>query len=254
MKVTLKFHHDRFTKELVLSTGQSVMAGRSSKCDVKVDDARASSFHCRLNLKENSLEIVDLNSKNGTYLNGIRVDQAEVFIGDKIKFGKTILTFEETECDTEALDALAFPGQVKERMGYALKADFTGARNLNQANDNSLAIQKLGMMDPRQKEIAIRRQIKSQIKLSKQEIRAKHKGVSVAALLIDITSLIAIFPLTYFSINLLSPESLPEDQKVIMTYVFQACVALTFLTFNFKVSRFTFGEKLSGLEKLYIDQ
>jgi pSer/pThr/pTyr-binding forkhead associated (FHA) protein len=47
--------------------------------------------HCQLNRQEGVLKVRDLGSRNGTYLNGKRVDEAEIRAGDSIKVGP--LTF-----------------------------------------------------------------------------------------------------------------------------------------------------------------
>jgi pSer/pThr/pTyr-binding forkhead associated (FHA) protein len=47
--------------------------------------------HCQLNYDDGVLKIRDLDSRNGTYLNGKRIDEAVIQAGDSIKIGP--LTF-----------------------------------------------------------------------------------------------------------------------------------------------------------------
>jgi len=65
--------------------------GRSSNCDLYIRLTSVSRKHCQLSRQEGVLKVRDLGSRNGTYLNGKRIDEAEVKAGDSIKVGP--LTF-----------------------------------------------------------------------------------------------------------------------------------------------------------------
>jgi pSer/pThr/pTyr-binding forkhead associated (FHA) protein len=63
--------------------------GRSTGADFIVDAALVSRVHCRLSaLADGSLEIHDLESTNGTYVNGERVDRARLASGDRLQIGR----------------------------------------------------------------------------------------------------------------------------------------------------------------------
>lgn len=254
MKITLKFASKNDTKQIDLTYDQSIIVGRSRSCDVQLDDSRMSSRHCRIHLKGDVLEIIDLDSKNGIYINGIRVENSQLFVGDKLKIGKTLATLEESDCDAEALGAFAFPGRTDTRMGYVMKADFTGARELNQARDSGLAVQGMGVSQAHQKEINIRRQIQSNIKLSKHEIKALHKIAAYLALLIDIFLFLLIFPMAILLVSALAPEKLTAEQQTLVIYGFQATLVTIYIFANIKGSKFTMGERLTGIEKMYQNQ
>ena len=53
----------------------SITIGREQDCDVLIPDRQVSHYHARLSLDENSTLIEDLGSKNGTYLNGNRINE-----------------------------------------------------------------------------------------------------------------------------------------------------------------------------------
>jgi len=61
--------------------------GRDSSCDVVINDRQVSRQHARLRLiAPNQFEIVDLNSKNGTYINGSLITEPSLLNdGDEIK-------------------------------------------------------------------------------------------------------------------------------------------------------------------------
>ncbi|OHB59433.1 MAG: hypothetical protein A2167_01990 [Planctomycetes bacterium RBG_13_46_10] len=65
--------------------------GRRHSCDLCIPLVSVSKKHCQLNHDEGVLKILDLDSRNGTYLNGKRVDEAVIQAGDSIKIGP--LTF-----------------------------------------------------------------------------------------------------------------------------------------------------------------
>lgn len=69
--------------------------GRSAEADVRIEDRFASSVHARIYSRGASYYAEDLNSTNGTFLNGARLDgEAELSDLDEIKIGDTELRFE----------------------------------------------------------------------------------------------------------------------------------------------------------------
>ena len=66
--------------------------GRSTGADFIVDAALVSRVHCRLSaLPNGELEVRDLDSTNGTYVNGARVEAARLASGDKLRVGRVEL-------------------------------------------------------------------------------------------------------------------------------------------------------------------
>jgi pSer/pThr/pTyr-binding forkhead associated (FHA) protein len=66
--------------------------GRATGADFGVDGALVSRVHCRLTaLPEGGLEVRDLDSTNGTFVNGERVQAAQLASGDRIRIGRVEL-------------------------------------------------------------------------------------------------------------------------------------------------------------------
>ena len=66
--------------------------GRSTGADFIVEAALVSRVHCRLSaLPNGELEVRDLDSTNGTYVNGARVETARLASGDRLKVGRVEL-------------------------------------------------------------------------------------------------------------------------------------------------------------------
>lgn len=67
---------------------EAVTVGRSQDCDVVVGEETVSRFHAELcHGKEGGWTVRDLESLNGTWLNGTRVHEARVAAGDVLKLG-----------------------------------------------------------------------------------------------------------------------------------------------------------------------
>lgn len=64
----------------------SMVFGRSSSCDIQISDAHMSRRHAEINLKGGVLRLVDLQSSNGTCVNGQTVGEQVLKSGDKISF------------------------------------------------------------------------------------------------------------------------------------------------------------------------
>jgi pSer/pThr/pTyr-binding forkhead associated (FHA) protein len=70
--------------------------GRAIRADFVVDAALVSRVHCRLTArKDGGLEVQDLESTNGTFVNGKKIDRAELKSGDELGIGRVTLTVEQ---------------------------------------------------------------------------------------------------------------------------------------------------------------
>jgi hypothetical protein len=75
-----------------LTWARPLTAGRAEECDLVLDDSQAARQHCRLELQGDRVLVVDLGSRNGVLVNGLRVDgEVEVHHGDIITVGKSQL-------------------------------------------------------------------------------------------------------------------------------------------------------------------
>jgi pSer/pThr/pTyr-binding forkhead associated (FHA) protein len=70
--------------------------GRAPRADFIVDAALVSRLHCRLTAGATELEVVDLDSTNGTYVNGERTLRAILKTGDRLGVGRVELTVDLT--------------------------------------------------------------------------------------------------------------------------------------------------------------
>lgn len=70
--------------------------GRAPRADFIVDAALVSRLHCRLTAGATELEVLDLESTNGTYVNGARTDRATLKSGDRLGVGRVELIVERS--------------------------------------------------------------------------------------------------------------------------------------------------------------
>lgn len=69
--------------------------GRNPDSDIVLIDDRLSRIHCGLRLWDGEYYLKDLKSRNGTFVNGRRIEVTTLKPGDEVKVGQTILTFED---------------------------------------------------------------------------------------------------------------------------------------------------------------
>ncbi len=76
-----------------IALGDQNTVGRQPSSTVPLNDPRASGRHAYLLWDEGSWKLRDLNSSNGTFVNGVRVETAILQNGDQVQFGTSKLTF-----------------------------------------------------------------------------------------------------------------------------------------------------------------
>ncbi|MFO0934080.1 MAG: sigma 54-interacting transcriptional regulator [Planctomycetota bacterium] len=80
-----------------------VVVGRDPAVDVSFDDRRASRRHCRLVRHPDGWHLEDLQSSNGTTLNGTPVSEGRLTEGDRVGVGQAVLTVSFPEVREEML-------------------------------------------------------------------------------------------------------------------------------------------------------
>lgn len=79
-----------------LRAGRTVV-GRREDCDVVIADPAVSRRHLQIEWTEGGVELQDLNSTNGTFVNDRRVTAHRLSPGDRIRIGATVLEYREGE-------------------------------------------------------------------------------------------------------------------------------------------------------------
>src|SRR5262245_40254425 len=71
-----------------MTPGAIKTVGRAPRADFIVDAALVSRLHCRLTATDTAVEVVDLRSTNGTFVNDKRVAKAMLAAGDRLRVGR----------------------------------------------------------------------------------------------------------------------------------------------------------------------
>ena len=77
-----------------LSKGR-YLVGRAAKNDIQLGEGSVSSRHARLERTARGWRLTDLQSTNGTFVNGRRIQSAELKPGDRIRFGDVGIEFSQ---------------------------------------------------------------------------------------------------------------------------------------------------------------
>ena len=68
-----------------------ILVGQGASCDLRLSDPTVSRRHAALDLGENGLRLVDLESRNGTFVAGVRVFDAMLAGGEAVRLGNSVL-------------------------------------------------------------------------------------------------------------------------------------------------------------------
>src|SRR5438128_558173 len=67
--------------------------GRAADCDLVLDDHKLSRHHCRIEPEGDSWAVVDLQSRNGTLINGQRIERHVLSDGETITAPSLQITY-----------------------------------------------------------------------------------------------------------------------------------------------------------------
>jgi len=81
--------------------GPMIRVGRDASNSIQLHDTEASRHHAEIRCLENVFTISDLNSSNGTYVNGQRIKQHRLNSGDQLQMGSTLMLFTGPSDETE---------------------------------------------------------------------------------------------------------------------------------------------------------
>lgn len=99
------------SEKMSVRINNEMTIGKKDVCSIAIMNPKVSRLHAGFYLSGKNVRIIDLNSSNGTYVNGRKITQADLKDGDEIsivdynfKYSQGMLTFEkreEIECRTE---------------------------------------------------------------------------------------------------------------------------------------------------------
>ena len=90
--------------------------GRSHRCDLVIDDLQISGKHGSLQFDKNDkIFYTDLESTNGSFLNNIRINEAQFKINDVLQIGNTVIVINEKKLTTHERKAIGSTKVIKKK-------------------------------------------------------------------------------------------------------------------------------------------
>lgn len=75
----------------IITQPERVLIGREATCDLNIGDPLLSRQHCLIEFGQNEVKVIDLKSRNGSFVNGRKIQECTVQPGDEIKIGRHII-------------------------------------------------------------------------------------------------------------------------------------------------------------------
>lgn len=92
--------------EYAIPENKVITFGRMRPSNVLVHDRKCSKEHCRVSYVSGQIQVIDLGSRNGTFVNGQRIRSETVLqSGDRLRIGDCEFLFTETAEQSASLDA-----------------------------------------------------------------------------------------------------------------------------------------------------
>lgn len=82
----------------------TVSIGRGAEAEIRIKDNQTSRLHCQFRKASDGYEVVDLESRNGTTVNGVSIKQRVLHDGDVVKVGHTVVNYCEGELTAPSLE------------------------------------------------------------------------------------------------------------------------------------------------------
>ncbi len=108
-----------FSGKRFLLTEKAYKVGRKEDCDIRLDEPSVSSTHAKVVYSEEQWKVINLLSSNGTFVNGDKVSESDVFPGDRIRFGGVELMY-------TLVDEAGNASSVNKGMGLGAKVAIIG--------------------------------------------------------------------------------------------------------------------------------
>lgn len=93
-----------FDRDVTLAVGEHVI-GRGVGCDVVIDDKTVSRIHAALVVRDDGVVVRDLGSRNGTWVNGIRIGaDRRLRAGDRVHIGAVTMIVRGIDGEKDTYD------------------------------------------------------------------------------------------------------------------------------------------------------
>jgi serine/threonine protein kinase len=92
--------------------GRRITLGRNTDNAIMIDDVAASRFHAVVECSESGqYRLQDLNTLNGTFVNDVRISEAVIKPGDRIRIGATVIHFDYLPVESGSMVSASAPAE-----------------------------------------------------------------------------------------------------------------------------------------------
>ena len=97
--------------------------GRDEGNNLVLEDSAASRCHCSIQLEGSRYSLIDLESRNGTFVNGVPVHKRVLAHGDEIRIGRSVFLFVLSSAEPGAVSPISDPSSVQTRATVKLRLE-----------------------------------------------------------------------------------------------------------------------------------
>lgn len=256
MKIFIIFENSEGKRSY--SFDDKLLIGRSEKCQLRIQDDLASGTHCLLIMKGKDLCVEDMNSKNGTYINNIRIISSRLCMNDVLKIGNSFIRIDPVKNSEEVKKLLQYDGSYRRDRGELTleledvdsirRGAFAAKKQMKEGNFRTTEKQKDFVKNSKLYEGGDAYAPDSAKTLSKTKL----SFLNYVASLFDNIVTLAIFLIPIFCYKLTLPKETSLNMETIrttaglITLVISGIAAVAFRKWNLKQVS-TLGEKLFRL-------
>jgi pSer/pThr/pTyr-binding forkhead associated (FHA) protein len=97
------------SREFTIDKNQKLVIGRSRRSDIVILDSKISSLHCTIIVdKEGRVFVDDLSSRNGVFINGLKIVKSRFRAKDVLVIGEQTITFCLNKLSLDDVRAIGF--------------------------------------------------------------------------------------------------------------------------------------------------
>lgn len=182
-----------------LSSGETIVIGRKgANTQLGVNDNLCSSKHCKVIARTNEIYIEDLKSKNGVFLNGIKILRQKLYLDDVIKIGNTIIFIDTKKLGQEERDCLSYSGT-------HVRANGSLTLEIDSEEDHIPIAGVQGRRKPIQRKKS-KKSTKYSSKKVSENLTLAQKSKKLTALSIDSAIALGVFIFSLYSYRLIFPK------------------------------------------------
>lgn len=116
---------DASGQSFLLEQKRNIVVGRANDATIRINDAGISRHHVQLRVAHNHVELLDLGSKNGTFIEGDRIETARLDDGQKFQIGSsTVVKILWQDSIDEAFQQNLYESSVRDPLTQAYNRRF----------------------------------------------------------------------------------------------------------------------------------